>query len=250
MTALSVIVDSVELSAQPFHYGVEVDVDSFSPPADLKHISLLFKGEGGDIDETLMDVIISYGLAGVEVVLEIPAEQADIDAKYMVSVAANAGFSLSLLPPAERSDEADLAYFERLKVFAEVYFTQTNFGQFLAPVTNFIEYLFVETLLGDDHEFEVSDPYILQRLSALSDTDFTIAFKDRLRADIYGIFDGEDKFKSFARRMTAQIHEFSRVCAKDIVDQYAGAGNSGGELGGEQGGSGAAEDTEADQQPA
>ena len=237
MTALSEIVDNAELSAQPFHYGVEVDVDSFSPPADLKHISLIFKGEDGEIDETLMDVIISYGLAGVEVVLEIPAEQSDIDPKYMVSVAANAGFSLSLLPPVERSDEADQAYFERLKAFAEVYFGQSNFGQFLAPVTNFIEYLFVETLLGDDHEFEVSDPYILQRLSALSDADFTIAFKDRLRADIYAIFGGEAEFKAFARRMTAQIHEFTKTCAKDLVDQYSGNG-------------GPADGGETDQQPA
>ena len=76
-------------------YGVEVDVESFTPPAGLEEISLIYKADAGDIDETLMDVIISYGLAGVEVILEIPAEQSDIDAKYLVSVAANAGFSLS-----------------------------------------------------------------------------------------------------------------------------------------------------------
>ena len=116
---LSELVDKDEAPAVAV-YGVEVDVESFTPPAKLEEISLIYKADGSDIDEALMDVIISYGLAGIEVILEIPAEQGDIDAKYLVSVAANAGFSLSLLPPKEPSEEADKAYFSRLREFAAI----------------------------------------------------------------------------------------------------------------------------------
>lgn len=202
-------------------YGVEVDVESFTPPAGLEEISLIYKADAGDIDETLMDVIISYGLAGVEVILEIPAEQSDIDAKYLVSVAANAGFSLSLLPPQEHSEQADTAYFDRLRDFAAVYLTQGNFGKFIAPVTNYLEYLFVELLRGQETEFQVNDPYIKDRLMLLSDQAFVDAFKDRLRQDFYTLFGSQAEFEKFARRMMTQIHDFTGECIKELVEQQA-----------------------------
>jgi hypothetical protein len=202
-------------------YGVEVDVESFTPPANLKEISLIYKADAGDIDETLMDVIISYGLAGVDVILEIPAEQTDIDPKYLVSVAANAGFSLSLLPPEVSNEAADQAYFNRLRDFAAVYLTQGNFGKFIAPVTNYLEYLFVELLRGEELPFQINDPYIKNRLMQLSDQDFVDAFKSRLREDFYALFGSRAEFEKFARRMMVQIHDFTGDCVKDLIAQQA-----------------------------
>lgn len=218
MTKLSDLV-AVDATEAPVAYGVEVDVESFSPPPGLKAVSLIYKADGADIDEALMDVIISYGLAGVDVTLEVPAEQSEIDAKYLVSVAANAGFSLSLLPPAARSEQADQAYFDRLRDFTAVYLTQANFGRFIAPVTNFIEYLFIEMLRQDTREFQTSDAYIQERFMPLVDQPFIDAFKARLREDIYGFFDGQEGFERFARRMLNQIHHFTAECAKDLVAQ-------------------------------
>ena len=209
--------ESADISA----YGVEVDVESFTPPANLKEVSLLYKSDGTDIDECLMDVIISYGIAGVDVILEIPAEEKDIDAKYMVSIAANAGFSLALLPPVTDDLENRTKYFDRLSEFAEVYLTKGNFGKFIAPVTNYLEYLFVELLIGPEAPFNVTDPYIQKRLSKLADDDFVTAFKDSLRKDFYSFFGGKDEFERFSRRMMLEIHDFTAECVTDIVDSRA-----------------------------
>ncbi|MEO0392597.1 MAG: hypothetical protein AAF213_05030 [Pseudomonadota bacterium] len=217
---LSELVEKDEVST-PAIYGVEVDVESFTPPAKLEEISLIYKADGADIDEALMDVIISYGLAGIEVILEIPAEADDIDAKYLVSVAANAGFSLSLLPPKEPSEEADTKYFARLTDFSGIYLTQNNFGKFIAPVTNYLEYLFVELLRGPEAPFEVNDPYIKERLVELTNEDFVTAFKDSLRQDFYNFFGGQEEFERFARRMMMRIHSFSDECVNDIVGHQA-----------------------------
>ena len=208
-------------------YGVEVDTDSFTPPPGLKEISLIYKADGNDIDESLMDIIISYGIAGVEVILEIPAETPDIDAKYIVSVAANAGFSLSLLPPVDNSQTANEAYFERLREFAEVYVAQNNFGKFIAPVTNYLEYLFVELLRGADAPFNVTDPYINNRLAKLSDEEFVTAFKDSLRKDFYTIFGGQAEFEAFAKSMMVQLHSLTEECVADVVGQQANQNGGG-----------------------
>jgi hypothetical protein len=222
MIRLSEIVEKGPGEIGPALYGIEVDVESFTPPAGLEEVSLIYKADGSDIDETLMDVIISYGLAGVEVILDVPAEQGDIDPKYLVSVAANAGFSIALLPPVQRDEAGDAAYFKRLREFARVYLTQANFGKFIAPVTNYLEYLFVELLKGEDSEFNTTDEYIKQRFIPLSDPEFVHAFKDSLRADFYELFGGRNEFERFARRMMSQIHSFAGECAVDIKKQFAG----------------------------
>src|SRR5690606_28506206 len=101
-------------------------------------------------------------LAGLDITLEIPHDAPNIDAKYYLSVAANAGFSLSLLPPEDESAENRAAYIARLEDFTAAYFTQANFGHYLAPVTSFLEYLFIEQL-KDVEGFEARDFYIRQR---------------------------------------------------------------------------------------
>ena len=202
-------------------YGVKVDVESFTPPPGLQEISLIYKADGNDIDENLMDVIISYGIAGVEIILEIPAEEDGIDPEYMVSIAANAGFSLSLLPPIDDNPASRQQYFDRLTAFASVYLSKSNFGKFIAPVTNYLEYLFVEMLVGSEAPFNVTDPYIQERLSKLADDEFVTAFKDSLRQDFYHLFGGKDQFERFSRRMMSEIHGFAGECVTDLIGERA-----------------------------
>lgn len=197
-------------------FGVEVDEESFSPPPSLKEVSFIYREQDGDIDEALMDVIISYGLAGVEIVLEIPGDAPGIDAKYLVSVAANAGFSLAIMPPENDTVEAREAYYTTLEAFARAYLAQPNYAKFLSPVTNYLEYLFIEVLRGDNVEFTTRDPFIQERFIARMSPEFVDAFKERLRLVIYEAFGDRGQFETFAWGMVKKIHGLAEANCQDI----------------------------------
>jgi hypothetical protein len=220
MAKLSEILDLPEDKRSEFHFGVEVDCESFTPPPGLKSIAFMLAGSGegdaGEIDDTLMDVITSYALAGVEITLEVPFEAAGVEPKYFLSVAANAGFSLSLLPPCEDTKDSRAAYAKRLCDFADAYFAQGNFARFLSPVTSYLEYLFVAEL-ADVSEFQPKDPYIKARFVDAMAPDFSDEFKDILRAHIHGIFGGEAEFHNFAKAMIAKIYDQTESNARDML---------------------------------
>lgn len=225
--ALSQLLAQPDLAVDGDIAGVVVDTESFTPPPGLRFAGLRYADKAGDIDEILMDVIISYGLAGVEVVLEIPPETTGIDARYMMSVAANAGFSIALLPPhAGAGDDLKKAFEEKLLGFADAYFQQANFAKAVVPVGNFLEYLFIEQL-RPGAPFAPTDPYILAHYVDVMDPAYVDAMKDLLRQKFYDITGGADGFQSFAwglmRAIHAQAEENCAGLVKTHLEQTANA---------------------------
>ena len=101
---------------------------SFSPPENLVEISLrLVIDEDGIINDDLIDTIISYTLANVGVTLEIPFEIDIENTSYYLSLASNAGFSLSILPPNDISDQTLESYTKRLEAFTNSFLEQRTF---------------------------------------------------------------------------------------------------------------------------
>ena len=217
MTSLSQILENPQLVENGEISNVLVDAESFTPPEGLKFIGLSYIDKGGDIDEVLMDVIISYGLAGVEVVLEIPPQTAGIDARYMMSVAANAGFSVALLPPPAGSDAALKAAFEeKLGNFAEAYFQRANFAKAVVPVGNFLEYLFVE-LMQPGAPFVPRDPYILEQYVKIMDPAYVDEMKTFLRQKFYDILGGQEEFDRFAWGLINGIHAMAEENCQGLL---------------------------------
>ena len=217
MISLSQILENPQLVENGEISNVLVDVESFTPPEGLKFIGLSYIDKGGDIDEILMDVIISYGLSGVEVVLEIPPQTAGIDARYMMSVAANAGFSVALLPPPAGSDAALKAVFEeKLDHFAEAYFQQANFAKAVVPVGNFLEYLFVE-LMKPGAPFVPRDPYILEQYVNVMDSSYVDEMKAFLRQKFYDITGGKEEFEQFSWGLIRGIHAMAEENCQDLL---------------------------------
>jgi hypothetical protein len=220
MVKLSEILKTPEEEQQPFYYGVDVDEESFTPPNGVRGMAFLLKQDNGDIDEILMDVIISYALSGLEVLLEIPADADNVDAKYYLSLAANAGFSLSLLTPESESDEQKSAYVTRIQDFTTAYFGQPNMSTFVYPVTSFVEYLFVETL-KDASTYKPTDPYIIERFVETTSEELVDTFKEAIRAQTYALFEGEEGFRNFAKALMYKIYQQTEENCKDVVSSMA-----------------------------
>ncbi len=182
-------------------YGVVVDEPSFVPPEGLKEIGVLVPLDSEGIDE--IDVAISYSMAGVKTILEVPAEKKDVDAPYMVSTAANIGVSLSVLPPAG-PDGFD-AWVERVCDFARAYLKSGIYAKELLPVTSFMEYMFVE-VFADTSEYAPKDPYVIDRFVKTMTLEQSDQMKAKLREVIYDHFGGADAFKSFAHAMASRLH--------------------------------------------
>lgn len=200
-------------------FGVDVDTESFTPPEFLKEIGVMYKtDEDGDLDEDVLDLIISYTLANVRVMLEIPAETDVLDASYLMSVAVNAGFNISLLPPVNPTEELNSNYIERLKVFTKVYLSQRNFAGEIYPITSYLQYMFMETF-SDVSNFKPSDEYMIQKYVNTTTEEYSDSFKAEIRALIFDHFGGEKEFRNFAKAIYHRIYLQSENNCKDVVEQ-------------------------------
>jgi len=205
----------------PSRFGIEVDVESFTPPPGLREVGLVSRpGPGGDIDETVLDVAISYRLSDVAVALEIPAEQEDADPRVYVAMAANADLSLSLLPPVEETPETVAAYVRRVEAFAAAYLRHANYRRHLFPVTSYIEYMFAEAYGGGD-VMHAKDEYVRSRfVSAMSDRAAD-AMKAAVRAVVLDAFGGEDGFAHLANALLAGLYAKTESACRGVAGQAA-----------------------------
>lgn len=200
-------------------YGVDVDEESFTPPEGLEEISFSYKtDESGDIDETLLDVIISYGLSDLSVILEVAYEEDIDDIEYLMSVASNAGFSLSILPPLEITEESMQGYKERVSEFTDAFLSQKNFAKFLYPLSSYLEYLYLETFI-DVSSFQASDEYMIHKFVNTTNEDFSDSFKAVMREKVFTHFGGEDGFRNFTRAIFAKIYESTESNCLDTLQQ-------------------------------
>lgn len=225
---LSALVALPEDQISEEYIGVEVDDLSVTPPTGLKRIGLIYKvDDRTELDEDLLDVIISYRLADIDALLEIPHDAPVPDARYLVQVAANAGFSLSLLPPPADADEATKdAYVQRLVTFTDVYMSQQNFSAFLHPLSSFLEYMFAEQI-ADIQAMTPSDPYIRQRFVDVMPTALVDHFKNAVKERVFALYDGEEGFRAFAKAVVYKVYQQTREIAADVAKDMGQPGEGG-----------------------
>ena len=209
---------SGEIECPPFVSGVLVDEESFTPPEGVKEIGLLYRSdEDGDLDEDLLDVIISYGLTGVSVIMEIPFEETVDDPSYIMSVASNAGFSISLFPPEVDSEENREAYKERLSEFTQAFLNQKNFAKEIYPITSYLQYMYLENFV-DVSNYQATDPYIIQKFVETTTEEFSDEFKLVMRGLVFEHFGGEAEFKEFAKALFYKIYKLTEYNCVDMVE--------------------------------
>lgn len=187
------------------YYGVTVDVSNFTPPKNVKEVGLLYASEDGYLEDALMDVIIAYRLSDVNVILEIPCDTA-VDAKYIMSIASNVGFSVSLLPPDKSAGKLG-EYNERILSFWDAYAAQGNFGGALYPITSFFEYMHIESILGHAADIKPNDFYIKTQFIEKMDQSDVDAMKHVLKERIYAHFGGSDSFGEYVSCVTSKIRQ-------------------------------------------
>lgn len=217
-------------------YGISIDSESTdtqysTPPENFETIGFnLVLDEDNLIDEPLLDIIISYKLTNMSVVIEVPSHlvhEGVISAKSLIQLATNVDFSLSLLPPHHPLVNNKISheeYIEVIKSFVEEMNKKQNFDKFVAPISNFLEYLMLETLLGKDNEviknFSPKDKYIQEVFTQHMSVKESDDFKDVIRESLYDFYGGEENFKAVSGVIFEEIYNKSKEVFTEHVKSY------------------------------
>jgi len=181
-------------------YGVEIDEPTFSCPEWVREIGIILKSDGDDgIEDDTLDAALSFSLKNVHVILEVPFGET-VDDEHLFNVAANAGFSLSYLPPLDKSLLPK--FYERVCSVAKIFLGKQFFKEVL-PVTSYLNYLFYEVYNGKEAaaEFKVDDSYIVGKFVSVMTEEESDEMKAHLRVAIMNHFGGEDMFAGIALKI-------------------------------------------------
>ncbi|NTF17264.1 hypothetical protein G6L37_02310 [Agrobacterium rubi] len=205
-----------------FVFGIEVDTDEIEPPRNVREIGLIAKTEDGELTNEVLDVTISYILAGIDVLVEFPSDVDIGDPRHLMATAASINASLSLLPPAELTDESFEAYCQRLEAVTSAYLRQLTMTKFVMPITNYLQYCFTEVLDGDKAKsFVPEDGYVLTRFHQSMTIEQSDNLKARVRKVIIDHFDGEYGFRTFALGLMGSVTGAVENSLAEIADEYS-----------------------------
>ena len=206
-----------------FVFGVEVDVDDVTPPAHVREIGLVARTENGDLVNEVLDVSISYILAGMDVLLEFPADVDMGDARHLMATAASVNASLSFLPPPVIDEVSFEAYCQRLERVTEAYLRQQTMTKYVMPVTNYLQYLYAEVLDPEAaRTFVPEDGYVLSRFHASMTVDQSDALKARVRDVVEAHFGGADAFREFTLGLMASVAREVEGNLSELAAEKAG----------------------------
>lgn len=215
-------------------FGIEVDsADNVTPPAGLEEVGFLVSfTEDGDIAESVLDLAISYKISNLDVLLEIPYSELEkssfnkVDLSYLLTVSSNIGTWLSFLPPQTSEQAAWDKYTQVICSISDKYFEKQNFDQMVLPFTNYLQYLFMEIILGKDKmaNFAPTDEYI-QNYYGSADVEKSNAMKDVLRQHVYTIFEGQENFELNAKHHLTvayeQVEKFAPVLRESAIKKIS-----------------------------
>jgi len=225
MTTLSQLIkdrETFEPSCEEdyFVFGIEVDTDDVTPPRNVREIGLIAKTENGELTNEVLDVTISYILAGIDVLVEFPAEVEIGDPRHLMATAASVNASLSLLPPEELTDESFETYCQRLEAVTAAYLKQLTMTKFVMPVTNYLQYCYTEVLDAElARSFVPEDGYVLSRFHDSMTIEQSDKLKARVRKVIVDNFGGEEGFRKFALGMMGAVAGAVESSLSEIVDE-------------------------------
>lgn len=120
-----------------------------APKTDIVSIEAISDKEWV-IKPNLIDVALSYSLAGLEVILEIPfARRKEFNLTRLAALVSNIGCSVSLLPPSSTQQKHLSSYSDYISIWYDLLRSQKMkaFEENVYPISNFIEYLTIEYLI-------------------------------------------------------------------------------------------------------
>lgn len=215
-------------------YSVTINEDSTNPdystpPQNLEEIGFVFKvDEDGMLDESLMDIVISYRLTNLPVVMEVPVDlitTGKLEVKYLIQLANNVDFSIALLPPGSNLVAKDISMVQYKEIISNVVdemLSRPNFDKFIYPVSNFFEYLMLENILGKEKlaDFRPENKYVIENYSSVMSKTDSDDFKRIIREKLYDFYGGEHEFKLVASTMIEEILSKAKVIYKDFMSDY------------------------------
>ena len=210
-----------QVSDIPVVWGVEVDEIVTCPPSGLQQIGLLWDGDAPDvISDKLIDSVISFTLAGVEVIVEIRPED-EIDHNYLLLIAANAGFCISAVPPDRR--EGVEAWSRQCARFASAILIAGNFSGNLYPVSGYLTYLVME-YFGEAKAAIPSDLYTVQRFADPVPENWSDIAKSHMRITLSEAVGGENELKKYLGSILKAIHGEARRQRLQQLNAWKSAG--------------------------
>ncbi len=214
-----------------YAYSITLDenssaVEFSTPPSNLKEIGFVFKVDSeGTMDETLMDVVINCRLTNIPTLIEVPTQllvDETVQAKYLIQIAKNVEFSFALLPPGHElvGDSITIEqYKEVIMDVLEKMLAKPDFDKFVYPISNFLEYLMLEQILGKEklQNFRPENEYVEDNFSNVMTKEHSDQFKSLIRNRLYDFYGGEQEFNLVAQTILDGVYQKTKDIYKDIV---------------------------------
>ena len=218
-------------------FGVIVDKESTelkyssAPPSNLEALGLVLTLDSDNsMDTDLIDVIINYKLTNLTVVLEVPSHLLSsglIKAKELIQLSSNLDVALSILPPGHPLVEKNVTTDDYINIISELtnfIIEKPNFDKSVVPISNFMEYLMIEKILGENSNivknFKPTDPYILENFVNVLTIETSDAFKDVIRTKLYDLYGGKENFDVVAETILQSIQDKSEQIYKQHIQSF------------------------------
>lgn len=217
-------------------YGVEINADSnkieyHTPPDHIETLGfVLVLDEEGLIADNLLDIVINYKLTNLPIMIEVPSQlivDGTVQPKYLISLASNVDFMISLLPPRHPLVGDTVTHEQYAKLiddFTQELLNKPQFDKLVFPISNFMEYLMIENLLGKDaaivKNFKPENPYIVNHFSSILSHDSSDLFKDKIRTRLYDFYGGKENFDVVANAIFRGVKNKSEEIFTQHVQNY------------------------------
>lgn len=195
----------------------DVDLDNnpglIQPPGvDDNIVVITLKPDASEIIKPdIIDVALSYSIAKINVILELPFEIRNrFETASLASLICNGGWSISLLPPANQNTKSNQIYCEILQEWYVLWRSETmcHFEWALYPITPYVEYLTTGFLI-DKHKDQLSVEE-QQKLIQTSQNPADVYLSDFIKKMKPSLTD------AFKREIKAHINQYDRLLYEDI----------------------------------
>lgn len=206
-----------------FARDVEVDGAVFEPPPGLRAVALRCRTSGdGGLAPEVADVAIAFGLAGVAVWIDVPAELEALDLRRLFDEAVCLEVGLMLVPPRPGADAAVCArHLDRCAELASLYLSAPNCRKGASPVSDVLQDMMAQALNPG------AAPLPLYPEDLFGDVDPLHEAKIRRTVGraIAAQFGGDEGFRQFAMAMAWKIRERAEAECR-ALEQMAAAGRA------------------------
>lgn len=222
------------------HFHVRINENSKEflhkmPPENLKEISFIFEMEDEILSADLTDILSNYRRKKVDVILEVPLhflkselEQSITEKrsliKYILSIAHNLDVAVVFLPynhPLTEGFYTKEFYNEIIKKVTEEMTSRTKYEKIVVPVSNYMEYLMTERIIGEDRakNFKPKDKYIVDNFHNVMPVEESDALKEVIRNVLYDFYGGKDEFDLVCYEIIKAVYGKHLKTFKDIVHE-------------------------------